>query len=135
MRRLLPLFALLAACASPAQPPALGKDLGRTFAGLYVQQQSQDGRTGVTVTNVHAGCHRTGTAHDGPGEDWACAVQYTDAGVAFTQGFELQVKADGCWRAEAPPIAQPAARVDPVTGVVRTNPLAEFDGCLDTSWR
>jgi hypothetical protein len=134
MKRHLLLIPVLAACSTSLQPQPVSRDLARTFAGLYAQQQTDDGRTDVRVTDVHATCGRTGTSHDGPGEDWACTVQYTDAGVGFTQTFELQVKPDGCWKAEAPPIAQPAVRVDPVTGATRTNPLAEFDGCLDTSW-
>jgi hypothetical protein len=112
----------------------VSQDFARTFAGLYTLQQTDDGRTGVRVSDVRADCARTGPDRSGPGEDWACLVQYTDSGTSFTQTFELQVKADGCWRAEAPPTAKPAVRVDPVTGATRTNPLAEFDGCVDTSW-
>ena len=134
MRRLLVLLPLLASCSTPLQPQAVSRDLARTFSGLYALQQSGDGRTDVRVSDVRAACARTGPDSTGPGEDWACTVQYTDTGTTFTQVFELQVKADGCWRAEAPPAAQPALRVDPVTGRSRTNPLAEFDGCLDTSW-
>ena len=134
MKRLLLLLPVLAACSTALQPPSVSRDLARTFAGLYTQQQTDDGRAGVRVTDVHATCGRTGPDHDGPGEDWSCTVQYTDAGTSFTQTFELQVKPDGCWKAEAPPLAQPAVRVDPITGATRTNPLAEFDGCLDTSW-
>lgn len=134
MKRLLLLLPVLVACSTSLQPQSVSRDLAHTFGGLYTLQQSDDGRAGVRVTAVHATCARTGPDQKGPGEDWACTVQYTDAGVAFTQVFELQVKPDGCWRAEAPPTAQPAVRVDPVTGATRTNPLAEFDGCLDTSW-
>ena len=134
MKRFLVLLPVLAACSTSLQPQAVSQDLARTFSGLYTLQQTGDGRTDVRVEGVSADFARTGPDRQGPGEDWACTVQYTDAGTSFTQTFELQVKADGCWRAEAPPTAQPAVRVDPVTGVSRTNPLAEFDGCLDTSW-
>jgi hypothetical protein len=44
------------------------------------------------------------------------------------------MKPDGCWKAEGPPTAQPAMLADPVTGRLSVNQLAEFDGCLDTSW-
>ncbi len=70
----------------------------------------------------------------GPGEDWACTVDYVDAGQSSTQSFELQVKTDGCWKADGPPANQPAQLIVAHTGEPRTNPLAEFDECLEPSW-
>lgn len=139
MKRLLAGAALLAvaACASPLTPSRLEGSFAATFGALYALQQSQDGRTDVTAVRLRprATCHRTGVEQSGPGDDWTCTVVYVDTQTTFTQAFELQVKPDGCWRAEAPPVAQPAVRTDPLTGVTRPNPLSEFDGCLDTSWR
>jgi hypothetical protein len=139
VRRLLVGAALVAvaACASPLTPARVEASFAPTFGALYALQQSQEGRTAVHAPALRprATCRRTGTAASGPGEDWTCTVVYVDTQTSFTQTFELQVKPDGCWRAEAPPVAQPAVRTDPLTGVTRTNPLAEFDGCLDTSWR
>lgn len=138
MKRLALLVALLATgCATPLTASRVEASFGRAFSGLYVLQQSQDGRTDVErdALRSRASCRRTGPDAVGPGEDWTCTVQYVDTGVSFTQSFELQVKPDGCWRAEAPPVAQPALRADPLTGAPRPNPLAEFEGCLDTSWR
>lgn len=140
MRRLPLLAATLvatAACATPMTTTRVEASFASTFGSLYALQQTQDGRTDVTATRLQprATCHRTGVDRQGPGDDWTCTVVYVDAHTSFTQAFELQVKPDGCWRAEAPPVAQPAVRTDPLTGVTRSNPLAEFDGCLDTSWR
>ena len=139
MKRLLAGAGLLAAaaCATPLTPGRVEASFAPTFAALYALQQSQDGRTDVAAGGLrpHAACHRTGVDRSGPGDDWTCTVVYLDASTSFTQVFELQVRPDGCWRAEAPPVAQPAVRTDPLTGVTRPNPLAEFDGCLDTSWR
>jgi len=139
VKRLVAGAALLAAaaCASPLTPTRVEASFAPTFAALYALQQSQDGRTDVSAAALgpRATCRRTGVDSRGPGEDWTCTVVYVDTRTSFTQTFELQVKPDGCWRAEAPPAAQPAVRTDPLTGVTRTNPLAEFDGCLDTSWR
>jgi hypothetical protein len=137
VKRALALVALAAACSSPVTHQALEPDLARTFSGLYALQQNADGRAGVRAGDLAATatCRRTGPEATGPGEDWTCTVTYTDSGSTFAQTFEVQVKPDECWRAEAPPTAQPALRVDPLTGATRTNPLAEFDGCLDTSWR
>jgi hypothetical protein len=126
----------LAACASPLTSHALEPSFARAFSGLYALQQAQDGRTGVDADALQAvaSCQRTGPDSSGPGEDWVCSVTYRDSATLFTQAFEVQVKSDGCWKAEAPPTSQPALRDDPLTGAVRTNPLAEFDGCFDTSW-
>ena len=139
MKRLLAGGALLAVagCGTPLTPGRVETSFAPTFAALYTLQQSQDGRTDVRAAALlpRATCHRTGVARSGPGDDWTCTVVYVDAQTSFTQVFELQVRPDGCWRAEAPPVAQPAVRTDPLTGVTRANPLAEFDGCLDTGWR
>ena len=118
-------------------PATMSPAFGEVFAGLYATQQARLGRTDVTPSGLQprAACARTGTSTEGPGEDWLCKVQYVDQDTAYTQSFEVQVKPDGCWRAEGPPTAQPAQLVDAVDGSRSTNPLAEFDGCLDTSWR
>ena len=139
MRRLaLPaaVLALCAGCGTAMTPATMGPAFGEVFAGLYATQQSRLGRTEVTPTSLQprTTCARTGASIEGPGEDWLCKVQYVDQDTAYTQSFEVQVKPDGCWRAEGPPAAQPAELVDPVDGSRLTNPLAEFDGCLDTSW-
>lgn len=139
MKRLLAGAALVtaAACASPLTAGRVEASFAPTFGALYALQQSQDGRTDVDARGLgpRATCHRTGVDRNGPGDDWTCTVVYVDTQTTFTQAFELQVKPDGCWRAEAPPVAQPAVRTDPLTGVTRANPLSEFEGCLDTSWR
>lgn len=132
---LLPVL-LVTACGTALTPAALAPSMGEVFAGLYVQQQTQQGRTDVAMTALHAtaACRRTGPSPDGPGEDWTCTVQYVDGTTTATQLFEVQVKPDGCWKADAPAVTQPAQLTDATTGLPQTNPLAEFDGCLDTSW-
>jgi hypothetical protein len=127
---------VLAACGTPATPDALSGSFEETFAGLYLGQQAQLGRTDLTRASLQARarCQRSGPAKQGPGEDWICLVQYVDADAPNTQSFEVQMKPDGCWKAEGPPTAQPAVLANPTTGRVSVNRLAEFDGCLDTSW-
>ena len=139
MRRLLPaagLALLLSGCSTPLTADRLGPSVAEVFGGLYASQQSQLGRSDVAADRLRplAACRRNGSSADGPGEDWSCTVQYVDGDAAAAQSFELQVKPDGCWKAEGPPASQPAELVDPSTGARSTNPLAEFDGCLDTSW-
>lgn len=123
-------------CATPATPGALSASFTETFTGLYAGQQKQLGRTDVDRDALHAQgtCRRSGGAPEGPGEDWVCLVQYDDADTSATQSFEVQMKPDGCWKAEGPPTVQPPRLTNPVTGRVSTNQLAEFDGCLDTAW-
>jgi hypothetical protein len=139
VRRLLAaavVLALSAGCGTAMTRDRLGSSFGEVFSGLYVTQQSRLGRTDVTLAGLRttATCARNGPAKQGPGEDWICRVRYVDQDTPFTQAFEVQAKPDGCWRAEGPPTAQPPQLVDPADGSRSTNPLAEFDGCVDTSW-
>lgn len=130
------LAALVSGCSTALTPQALSPAVSRTFSGLYVGQQQLLGRTDVSAADLHAlgSCRRSSTAAEGPGEDWLCTVQYVDAVTSSAQTFEVQLKADGCWKADGPPATQPAVLVDPGSGRQVTNPLSEFDGCLDTSW-
>jgi hypothetical protein len=137
VKRAVPLVVLvLLGCSTALTPSQLDASFARTFGGLYALQQQREGRQGVEVAGLDASarCTRAGPAEEGPGEDWTCVVTYRDSATLFTQSFELQVKSDGCWRAEAPPTAQPARGTHRVTGATFVNPLAEFDGCVDTSW-
>lgn len=136
MRRLpvLGLLLLAVGCATPLTPARLAPSFREVFTGLYAQQQALLGRGALGRIDPLAACRRTGTDQDGPGEDWVCSVQYVDLGTASAQVFDVQVKPDGCWRATGPPATQPAQLVDPLTNRPLTNPLAEFDGCLDTGW-
>ncbi len=139
MRRLVSLLVLTvlaAACGTALTPERLGPSVAEVFVGLYTAQQEQLGRTDVRRESLRplGSCRRTGTSPNGPGEDWACTVQYVDGPTAAAQPFEVQLKADGCWKAFGPPSLQPAQLVDAVTGAPTTNPLAEFDGCVDSSW-
>jgi hypothetical protein len=136
VKRLLLVVPLLAGCATPATPARIGPSFVEVFSGLYVQQQQLLGREPLDRLGLHASasCRRTGSDAEGPGEDWVCSVQYVDLGTTTVQVFEVQVKPDGCWKADGAPAVQPAQLVEPVRQLTRTNPLAEFDGCLDTSW-
>lgn len=127
---------LTASCGTAQTSVRLSASFADTFAGLYAAQQQHLGRSDVTraALGTRALCRRTGPAAEGPGEDWLCAVQYVDSGTEATQSFELQAKPDGCWKAEGPPTVQPALIRDPRSGAAVANRLAEFDGCLDTSW-
>lgn len=136
MKRLLLVVLATAACASPLTSSRLRPSFAEAFTGLYVQQQALLGRAvDPSDLKVVASCRRTGKDPAGPGEDWVCGVQLVDDGTAVAQAFEVQMKPDGCWKATGAPGVQPADVVDPGTRATTANPLAEFDGCFDTSWR
>lgn len=129
--------ALLASgCGTALGPAPVATSFSEVFAGLYAGQQRQLGRTDLFADQLQvlSSCRRTGPQGSGPGDDWSCTVQYADAGTSAAQSFEVQVKPDGCWKADGAPAAQPPELVDAETGRRFVNPLAEFDGCLDTSW-
>jgi hypothetical protein len=130
------LVLLAAGCGTALTPGHLAPDVASTYANLYSLQQQRLGRTDVQRTSLKpvGACRRTGTAAMGPGDDWTCRVQLVDGGVPVTSTLEVQLKPDGCWTADAPPASQPVVLVNPATAGAVTNPLAEFDGCLDTSW-
>jgi hypothetical protein len=139
VRRLVPLvlmWVLASGCSTALTHDRLSPSFTTVFSGLYVSQQALTGRTDVTREGLgsFSSCRRSGPDQQGPGEDWLCTVQYVDAGTSAAQTFEIQLKADGCWKADGPPAVQPAQLVDAVSGTKRSNPLAEFDGCLDASW-
>lgn len=136
MKRLMVLAAVLVGCSTSATQHSMGPSFTEVFAGRYTAQQQALGRTDVVAKalQAHAMCGRTGTSPEGPGEDWTCTVTYADGVTSGTQVFEVQVKPDGCWKADGPPTVQAPVIVDALTGQQATNPLAEFDGCLDTSW-
>jgi hypothetical protein len=127
---------LCAACSSSLTTKDLTPSFEQSFGNLYVDQQRALGRTDVGLQSLHplTSCRRTGTDVAGPGDDWLCTVQYTDGGAPTAQSFEVQLKPDGCWKADGPSTAQPAQLADPSTGALVTNPLSQFDGCFDTSW-
>lgn len=136
MKRVALVALMLAGCGSPLTQQAMGPSFAQVFAGRYAAQQATLGRTDVTAAKLkpQATCGRTGTSSAGPGEDWTCTVTYADGVTSGTQVFEVQVKADGCWKADGPATVQTPLVLDALTGDQVPNPLAEFDGCLDTGW-
>jgi hypothetical protein len=136
VKRLVLLSLVVAGCATSATQQAMAPSFAEVFAGRYAAQQQALGRTDVVASalQARATCGRTGTSPEGPGEDWTCSVTYADGVTSGTQVFEVQVKPDGCWKADGPPTVQAPVIVDALTGEQATNPLVEFDGCLDTSW-
>ncbi|MGZ4446650.1 MAG: hypothetical protein ACXVEC_08190 [Nocardioides sp.] len=117
----------------------LERSLPATFSHLYVQQSQIEGRTGVTVANLHAKamCDKGGAsvADHGPGSDWNCLVSWTDPQVPMPpEGygkFELNVHSNDCYTASGPSKLTGFLTINDKSGRAVTNPLFEFDGCFD----
>lgn len=122
--------------ASPLQD-----SLSRTFANLYVLQQSEQGNPPVTAASLHsqASCQKGGTVdvpQQGAGV-WLCQITYLIAGPGYPviAKYNVDVQTDGCYAADgdgpasvngSPTITGPHYRQI-------INPLALIDGCFDTT--
>lgn len=112
------LVPMVAACGSPdVSRSRVEAAFGTTFGNLYAT-----GRPGVTPssTGASATCDRGGAtvADEGAGDDWACLVSWVDpVGRLQQAAYGVQVRPDGCWKADAEAAAAAA-------GVPRA-----FDGC------
>lgn len=109
---------LLTACGGSAVTRGrLESALGTTFGNLYA-----GGVPGLSplAVGASASCDRggPGVADEGAGDNWACRLRWVDVSGRLQQaGYGLQVRPDGCWKAEAE--AGPGAAAAPKA----------FDGC------
>ena len=110
-----------------------------TFNNLTLLQQRLLGRAvppGAKL-NVLTTCNRRAGTSQGPGDDWVCTLDVfiPQAGaVPFAQTpvtYDISVKANGCYKAEAPPsfVGQQLMR-DPA-GHTIVNPLFTIYGCFN----
>ena len=139
------LIAVLAA-ASGWGPQAitagrLEATLAPAFNDLTLLQQRQLGRTvpaGARLRILPTCSRRAGTAQ-GPGDDWVCTldVLIPQAGSdPFQQTpvtYDVSVKSNGCYKAEAPPSFVGQQLMRDARGRSVVNPLFTIYGCFDTS--
>jgi hypothetical protein len=137
-------FALLAtSCSSSSNltPDRLQPSLGRTFANLYVLQQSEMGNPPVTAASLdpQTTCEKGGTV-DVPQEGsgvWLCQITFLVAGPGYPviAKYNVDLQTDGCYAADgdgpasvngSPTITGPGYRQ-------LINPLSLIDGCFDTT--
>jgi hypothetical protein len=127
--------------SSNLTPDRLQSSLGRTFANLYVLQQSEMGNPPVKAASLesHASCQKGGTldvSQSGSGL-WLCQITYLVAGPGYPviAKYKVVVQTDGCYAADgdgpasvngSPTVTGPGYR--PLI-----NPLALIDGCFDTT--
>jgi ABC-2 type transport system permease protein len=116
----------------------LEASISTTFSNLAVYQQRLLGRRvpAGAALNVLPTCKRRGvtTPYSGQGDDWHCTLDVVGSRAQQKPiGFDVNVRANGCYTAEGPPsVIGPATIRSPGQGVVQ-NPLFVFDGCFDTS--
>jgi ABC-2 type transport system permease protein len=119
----------------------LQTSLGRTFANLYVLQQSDLGNPPARTATLgsRASCQKGGTvdiSQEGPGE-WLCEITYLPSGPQYPviAKYSVDVQTDGCYAADgdgpasvngSPTVTGPGYRQ-------LNNPLALIDGCFDTT--
>jgi hypothetical protein len=120
--------------------PRLERSLTTTFANLYVDQASLEGRS-LTAASVHAKamCDKAGAEDKdvGPGGDWNCLMSWTDPELPMPpEGygkFELNVHSNDCYTAGGPSKLTGFLTMTDTKGQVVANPVFEFDGCFDPS--
>jgi hypothetical protein len=124
--------------ASSVTASRLEASISSTFSNLAVYQQQLLGRrvpagAGLDVLPT---CKRRGvsTPYRGQGDDWHCTLVVVGRQAQqMPLGFDVNVRANGCYTAEGPPsVIGPATIRSRDRGVV-PNPLSVFDGCFDTS--
>ena len=141
--------ATLSGCGtSPITSSSLNTSVGPMFARLYVLQQQHKGLAGsdrrpdglaqclrgpVSANVSPAGpAGSSPTSFSGAGDDWACVVNfpYPDGHIDPIV-YDVTVQATGCFVASGPASIVGPQTLKAVDGRTITNPLFEFDGCLD----
>jgi ABC-2 type transport system permease protein len=138
------LIALLALAGSWGPAGVTGSRLTHsiapTFSNLTLLQQRLLGRTTETTSNLRilAHCGRRSAPNRGPGDDWFCTVDALIAqpgavpfwGTPVT--YEVSVKSNGCYKAQAPPTSVGNLLMRDSHGHRVVNPLATIYGCFNT---
>jgi ABC-2 type transport system permease protein len=111
--------------------------LAPTFNELALLQQRQLGRpvsAGARLDDRTL-CARRGGAGQGPGDDWGCTISVVGrgAGEVETVTYDVSVKSNGCYKADAPPSFVGQQMMTDVHGNSVVNPLFTIYGCFDTT--
>jgi ABC-2 type transport system permease protein len=119
----------------------LQTSLARTFANLYMLQQSEQGNPRPTPTSLDAkaSCTKGGNPdlpQTGSGV-WLCQITYLVAGPQYpvVAKYEVDVQTDGCYAAggDGPASVNGSPTITGPRYVQFINPLALIDGCFDTT--
>lgn len=127
--------------SSNLTPDRLQSSLSRTFANLYVLQQSEMGNPPVKAASLgsHTSCQKGGTLdvpQSGSGL-WLCQITYLVAGPGYPviAKYKVVVQTDGCYAADGdgPASVNGSPTVTGPGYQSLINPLALIDGCFDTT--
>ncbi len=118
----------------------LTDSIAPTFSNLTLLEQRLVGRSGETTANLKilAHCGRRAATSRGPGDDWYCTLDALIAqpgavpfwGTPVT--YDISVKSNGCYKAEAPPTSVGNIMMRDAHGHNVVNPLAMIYGCFNT---
>jgi len=112
-----------------------------TFNDLTLLQQRLLGRVvpAGAKLRILTSCNRRAGASTGPGDDWSCTLDVfipQPGAVPFQQTpvtYDVSVKSDGCYKAEAPPSFVGQQMMRDAQGHNVVNPLFTIYGCFDTT--
>lgn len=132
----------LSGCGSTGlTAPRLQDSLSRTFASLYVLQQTEQGNPKPSATSLdsHASCQKGGTpdiTQDGSGV-WLCQITYLVAGPGYPviAKYNVDVQTDGCYAADGdgPASVNGSPTITGPHYKQLINPLSLIDGCFNTT--
>jgi hypothetical protein len=118
----------------------LDRSLPVVFTNVYIQQQADIGRPGITAAKINAhnvSCDKGGpTVKDaGAGNDWICLMDFTNgAGIPQPQTrFEVKANSNGCYQVSSSTKTLGTLVIDNPSGRYFINKVSEFDGCFDTT--
>ncbi len=119
----------------------LQASLTPTFTNLTLLQQRLLGRSvpAGAKLNIVTRCRRRAGQSQGPGDDWTCTLDVfiPQAGPdPFQQApvtYDMSVKSNGCYKAEAPPSFVGQQLMRDAHGQSVVNPLFTIYGCFDTA--
>ncbi len=119
----------------------LEASIGPAFNSLTALQQQELGRPiprAAKLENVTACRRRSGTS-TGPGDDWVCTVTVfasvpgADPFQTTSVTYDVSVKSNGCYKADAPPSFVGQQTMSTPHGHSAVNPLFTIYGCFDTT--
>ena len=115
--------------------------IAEAFNGLTILQQEKLGRTVPEGTKLQLStkCNRRSGSSRGPGDDWVCTFnvvtppEKSEPLALKTVSYDLSVKSNGCYKAEAPPSFVGQQYMTDEHGHSVINPLFTIYGCFDTT--
>jgi ABC-2 type transport system permease protein len=119
----------------------LEASISSAFDNLTVLQQTELGRPvrkGAKL-KLHTICARHAGKSEGPGDDWTCtmtvitALPGSEPFIATPVVYDVSAKADGCYKADAPPSFVGQQMMTDAQGHSVVNPLYTIYACFDTS--